>query len=210
MENNKTIPWWRNNLFTDIPLPVPVLGQIWSTLASPTENSWMLHPLNKVSLCYFSPDRTIPSLNSDLIERSDSRLPAVACFCMCGASVHPTEGHQSNKPGQGRRWSRPDRASSMLEAVQGRDTSVRGTISKGRFVQGAQHPRILGRGHIGWGHINPASYSTYRNIFTVNNAGLALFDHRHFSSVCWRVRTSIAGAYKNQVKFKTLLKIKAQ
>jgi hypothetical protein len=45
----------------------------------------------------------------------------------------------------------------MLDAVQGRDTSVRGTISKGRFVQGAQHPRIFDRGHIGRGHINPAS-----------------------------------------------------
>jgi hypothetical protein len=40
----------------------------------------------------------------------------------------------------------------MLDAVQGRDTSVRDTISKGRFVQGAQHPRIFDRGHI-----NPAS-----------------------------------------------------
>ncbi len=37
------------------------------------------------------------------------------------------------------------------------DTLVRGTISKGRFVQGAQHPRIFVRGHIGRGHINPAS-----------------------------------------------------
>ncbi len=45
----------------------------------------------------------------------------------------------------------------MVDAVQGRDTSVRGTISKGGFVQGAQHPRIFGLGHIGRGHINPAS-----------------------------------------------------
>ncbi len=50
----------------------------------------------------------------------------------------------------------------MLAAVQGRDTLVRDKISKGRFVQGAQHPRIfgrghIGRGHIGRGHINPAS-----------------------------------------------------
>ncbi len=44
----------------------------------------------------------------------------------------------------------------MLDAVQGRDTSVRGTISKGRFVQGAQHPRISSREHIGRGLINPA------------------------------------------------------
>ncbi len=46
---------------------------------------------------------------------------------------------------------------SMRGAVQGRDTSVRGIITKGRFVQGAQHPRNFGRGHIGRGHINPAS-----------------------------------------------------
>jgi hypothetical protein len=45
----------------------------------------------------------------------------------------------------------------MVDAVQGRDTSVRDTISKGGFVQGAQHPRIFGRGHIGRRHINPAS-----------------------------------------------------
>ncbi len=55
-----------------------------------------------------------------------------------------------------------DGASSMLDAVQGRGTSVRDTISKRCFVQGAQHPRIfgrghIGRGHIGRGHINPAS-----------------------------------------------------
>jgi hypothetical protein len=43
----------------------------------------------------------------------------------------------------------------MVDAVQGRDTSVRDTISKGGFVQGVQHPRIFGRGHIGRGHINP-------------------------------------------------------
>jgi hypothetical protein len=45
----------------------------------------------------------------------------------------------------------------MRGAVQGRDTSVRGITSKGRFVQGAQHPRTFGQGHIGRGQINPAS-----------------------------------------------------
>jgi hypothetical protein len=45
----------------------------------------------------------------------------------------------------------------MRDAVQGRNTSVRGTISKGRFVEGAQHPRTFGRGHIGQGYINHAS-----------------------------------------------------
>ncbi len=40
---------------------------------------------------------------------------------------------------------------SMHDLVQGRDTSVRGIISKGHFVQGAQHQRTFGWGHIGWG-----------------------------------------------------------
>jgi hypothetical protein len=85
------------------------------TDVSPTENSWLLHPLDKVSLGYFAPDRTIPSLNSDWIERSDIRLPTAARFSarkrwssLCGPSVHQTEGRQINKPGQGRRRSRPD------------------------------------------------------------------------------------------------------
>ncbi len=32
-----------------------------SAAVSPTKNSWMLHPLDKVSLDYFAPDRTIPN-----------------------------------------------------------------------------------------------------------------------------------------------------
>jgi hypothetical protein len=47
---------------------------------------------------------------------------------------------------------------SMRGTVQGRDTSVRGIICKGRFVQGPQHPRTFGRAHIGRGHINPAQW----------------------------------------------------
>jgi hypothetical protein len=46
---------------------------------------------------------------------------------------------------------------SMRDQVQGWDTLVRGTISKGHFVQGAQHPGTFGQGHIGRGHINPVS-----------------------------------------------------
>jgi hypothetical protein len=128
------------------------------TDVSPTENSWMLHPLDKVSLGYFAPNRTIPSLNSDLIERSDTRLPTAARFSaakrwssMCGPIVHPTEGRQSNKPGQGRRPSRPDGplihkapeadgASSMLEWSRvGTHWSggqfPRNALFKGRIIQ---------------------------------------------------------------------------
>jgi hypothetical protein len=39
-----------------------------------------------------------------------------------------------------------------------RDGSVRGTITKGLFVLGAQHPRIFGRGHISLGGTNIAPF----------------------------------------------------
>jgi hypothetical protein len=138
-------PVWRCNVS---PSPTDV---------SPTENSWMLHPLDKVSLGYFAPDWTIPSLNSDLIERSDTQLPAAARFSaakrwssMCGPSVHPTEGRQPNKPGQGRRRSRPDAPliHKAPEADRGRDSGRRsefhaclsgpgsGHIGQGRNIQG--------------------------------------------------------------------------
>jgi hypothetical protein len=59
---------------------------------------------------------TEPSHPFDLSERSDNLLPTTAArfsaakrwSSMCGPSVHPTEGRQSNKPGQGRRRSQPD------------------------------------------------------------------------------------------------------
>jgi hypothetical protein len=37
------------------------------TDVSPTENSWMLLPLHKSTLCYLAPHRTIPSLNFDFL-----------------------------------------------------------------------------------------------------------------------------------------------
>ena len=39
---------------------------------------------------------------------------------------------------------------------KGWDGLVRGKIAKGHFVQGMQHPRIFGRGHIGQGWTNIA------------------------------------------------------
>jgi hypothetical protein len=48
----------------------------------------------------------------------------------------------------------------MLDAVQGRNKSVRDTISKGGFVQGSQHPRIFGLGHIGRGDTSVGDTST--------------------------------------------------
>jgi hypothetical protein len=69
----------------------------------------------------------------------------------------------------------------MLDAVQGQDTSVWDTISKGRFDQGAQHPRIFGRGHIGRGHINPASKNPIYVFFFWELPGLSPNLHIHVS-----------------------------
>ncbi len=53
---------------------------------SPTKSSWMLHPLDKVSLGYFAPDRTIPSLNSDWIDEAtpDFQLPCALALRSVG------------------------------------------------------------------------------------------------------------------------------
>ncbi len=48
-----------------------------------------------------------------------------------------------------------------LNQSKGWDGSVRGKIAKGHFVQGLQHPRIFGRGHIGRGWTNIAQPSIY-------------------------------------------------
>ncbi len=47
---------------------------------------------------------------------------------------------------------------------KGWDGSVRGNIAKGHFVQGMQHPRIFGRGHIsrGWINIAPKHANSFR------------------------------------------------
>jgi hypothetical protein len=128
------------------------------TDVSPTENSWMLHPLEKVSLGYFAPDQTIPSLSFDLLERSDTRLPTATRLSaakrwssMCGLRVHTTEGSQSKnlvrgvgEASQTPHWSircrRPtevaiaaDGASSMLDGWRGPGS---GHIGQGHNIQG--------------------------------------------------------------------------
>jgi hypothetical protein len=80
---------------------------------------------------------------------------------------------------------------SMPDAVQGWDTSVRGTISKGCFVPGAQHPRTFGQGHIGRGHINPASGGG--DLLNINNRALRML-YRRTGSLLRRVRTTVKTA----------------
>jgi hypothetical protein len=61
----------------------------------------------------------------------------------------------------------------MLDTVQGRDTSVRDTISKGRFVQGEQHPSIFSRGHI-----NPASINCRDSVLDQSKFRLSAVEGR--------------------------------
>ncbi len=53
--------------FTTLPLPLPhppMASCEWCRIdVSPTESSWMLRPLNKVSLGYCVPDRRVPTLD---------------------------------------------------------------------------------------------------------------------------------------------------
>ena len=50
---------------------------------------------------------------------------------------------------------------------KGWDGSVRGKLAKGHFVQGMQHPRIFGQGHIGrgWTNIAPFKECSVPSIF---------------------------------------------
>ncbi len=114
-------------------------------------------PWTKCPLAILPPDQAIPSLSRALVLRSGGVLcVGRACIRRRGAnSINLVRG-VGEAGGQTPHWSircrRPteaaiaaDGASSMLDVFQGRDTLVRDTISKRRFVQGAQHPRVFGR-----------------------------------------------------------------
>ncbi len=103
---------------------------------------WTKCPLSNLPL-------TKPSHPFDLIERSDTRLPTAARFSaakrwssMCGPSVHPTEGRQSNKPGQGRsdapliHWApEADGARSRVGTHRSGTQYPRDALFKGRNIQ---------------------------------------------------------------------------
>ncbi len=92
----------------------------------------------------------------------------------------------------------------MLHAVQGWDTSVRGTISKGSFVQGAQHPRIFGQGHIGQGHIN-LLYSSHLPFPISYTLSLALFpSFLSCSSYCLPLFRSTFNIFSSHLLFPIL------
>ena len=122
------------------------------TDVSPTESSWMLRPLNKASLGYCVPDRCVPTL--DRVKHGTSSVGLRHLMDQWGvwpASPTPLTRFIGLAPLR-RMHARPTHRIKS----KGWDGSVRGKIAKGHFVQGMQHPRIFGRGHIGQGRTNIA------------------------------------------------------
>jgi hypothetical protein len=149
------------------------------TDVSLTENSWMLRPFNKASLGYCVPDQCVPTLDRVKHETSSvgryrglGRPPAPnKSVGVWPASPTPLTRFIDWRPSVGctlgphielHRFAALNRAAVgsrvSLRSIKskGWDGSVRGKITKGHFVQGMQHPRIFGRGHIGRGWTNIA------------------------------------------------------
>jgi hypothetical protein len=142
------------------------------TDVSPTENSWMLRPLNKASLVYCVPDRCVLTL--DRVKHETSSVGLRHLMNQWGvwpASPTPLTRFIDWRPSVGctlgphielHRFAALKRAAVgsrvLLRSIKSKrwDGSVRGKIAKGHFVQGMQHPRIFGWGPIGRGWTNIA------------------------------------------------------
>jgi hypothetical protein len=150
------------------------------TDVSPTESSWMLRPLNKASLECCVPDRCVPTLDrtpSASIAASVGLRRLMDQWGVWPASPTPLTRFIGLAPLR-RMHARPTHRTPPLRSVKrsavgsrvllrsikskGWDGSDRGKLAKGHFVQGMQHPRIFGRGHIGrgWTNIAPEINST--------------------------------------------------
>ncbi len=129
------------------------------TDGSPTKNSWTLRPWNKASLGHCVPDRCVPTL--DGVKHGTSSVdryrglgrppaPNGSVGRLAGFAYAPDQviGLSPLR----RMHARPTHRIKS----KGWDGSVRGKIAKGHFVQGMQHPRIFGWGHIGRGWTNIA------------------------------------------------------
>ncbi len=138
------------------------------TDVSPTESSWMLRPFNKASLEYCVPDRSVPTLD---------RAPSAAIAASVGLQrlmdqwgvwpasptpltrfiglaplrlMHARPTHRTRSAEARGSWKS---GVASLNQIKGMGWFGRGKLAKGHVVQGMQHPRIFGRGHIGRGHI---------------------------------------------------------
>ncbi len=132
----------------------------------------MLRPLNKASLEYCVPDRCVPTQDhapSAAIAASVGLRHLMDQWGVWPASPTPLTRFIGLAPLR-QMHARPTHRTPPLRSAKARGNWKSGVASlnqikgigwfgqgsKGRFVPGAQHPRIFSRGHIGRGHINPA------------------------------------------------------
>jgi hypothetical protein len=147
----------------------------------------MLRPLNKASLGYCVPYRCVPTLD---------RAPSAAIAASVGLrrlmdqwgvwpasptpltrliglaplrQMHARPTHRTPPLRSAKALKRSavgSRVSLRSIKSKGWDGSVRGKLAKGHFVQGMQHPRIFGRGHIGrgWTNIAPSAMGYTPNV----------------------------------------------
>ncbi len=146
------------------------------TDVSPTENSWMLRPLNKAPLVYIV---SLTNVSRPWTVSSIELAPSAAIVASVGlqrlinhrgvwpASPTPLTCLLDWRPSVGctlgphielhcfatlKRAAVGSLVSLCSIKSKGWDGLVRGKIAKGHFVQGLQHPRIFGRG---WTNIAP-------------------------------------------------------
>ncbi len=143
---------------------------------SPTKNSWMLRPLNKASLGYCVPDRCVPTM--DRVKHGTSSVGLRRLMDQWGvwpASPTPLTRFIGLAPLR-RMHARPTHRTpplrsakargswksgvASLNQIKGMGWFSQGQLAKGHFVQGIQHPRSFGRGHIGrgWTNIAPCEW----------------------------------------------------
>jgi hypothetical protein len=139
----------------------------------------MLRPLNKASLGYCVPYRCVPTL--DRVKHETSSSAAITASVglrhlmnqrgVWPASPTPLTSFIDWRPSVGcklgphielhrfaalKRAAVGSRVSLRSIKSNGWDGLVRGKIAQGHFVQGMQHQRIFGRGHVGRGWTNIA------------------------------------------------------
>jgi hypothetical protein len=141
----------------------------------------MLRPLNKASLGYCVLDRCVLTL--DRVKHATSRppMPNGSVGRLAGFPYAPDQvywiGTLPSDAAQPTHWTQPLKRAAVGSRVslrsfksKGWDGSVRGKLAKGHFVQGMQHPRIFGWGHIGRGWTNIAPLGLFNVIhFTVHS-----------------------------------------
>ncbi len=116
---------------------------------SPTENSWMLGPLNKASLGYCAPDRCVPTL--DRVKHGTSSVGLRSLMDQCGVwPASPTPLTRFGLAPLRRMHARPRHRTPPLRSAKARQLEVRCRFAQsnlnlgmGWFGQGQNSQGIL-------------------------------------------------------------------